>query len=597
MNRTRQVYVRFDSLATGAESRSFVFEGLIEDAAAREPAEVAPLLRRVEQAVSEGLHAAGYLAYEAGPGLDPALATRPPDTADGPLAWFGIFRDRRVIPPLAELIADGGYRLRELRPSTDRPSYERSIRTIQQLIAAGDTYQVNYTFRLDGSFEGDDLALYRDLCEAQRSGYCAYLRTGHGTIVSASPELFFRLAGGEIELRPMKGTRPRGRWTEEDDELAAALACSAKDRAENLMIVDLIRNDVGRVAEFGSVHVPELYRVERYPTVHQLTSTVRATLRKGTTITDVFRATFPSGSVTGAPKIRTSEIIAELEDSPRGVYTGAIGFVSGEEAVFSVAIRTVRLDAGGRRARVGIGSGITADSDPGDEYHESIGKHAFLRRRMPRFQLLESLRLEPDGSFPLLELHIVRLMASARYFDFPVDPDEVRHRLERGAAELTPGIYKVRLLVGRDGTYELQAEPIPESLPPARLRLADTPVDETDVFLYHKTTHRPPNAGIHAIPPGIDDLILRNRRDELTETTRANLVLDLDGKLVTPPVESGLLRGVMREKLLREGAIETRVLRPADLQRAGKIYLINAVRGWREGFLEEPLPNLGSPTK
>jgi para-aminobenzoate synthetase / 4-amino-4-deoxychorismate lyase len=583
-----KVIVRFDSLGTGPGCRSFGFSGFQEEIVAVSPAEVAPAIERVEAAVAGGRHAAGFISYEAAPGFDAALAVHA-ESGNLPLLWFGIF-DRRTQTPALDGLPEGqsSYELGPLTASLDRSSYEAGVREILDLIAAGDTYQVNFTFRLRGAFAGDEFALYRDLCRAQRSTYCAYLRTAHGTLISASPELFFRRRGSAIELRPMKGTRPRGRWSDEDREIARSLACSSKDRAENLMIVDLLRNDVGRVAEFGSVSVPALFEVESYPTVHQLTSTITARLRKETSLLDLLRALFPSGSVTGAPKIRTSQIIKQMEDSPRGPYTGAIGFVSPEETVFSVAIRTLRLEREVGAVEVGIGSGITADSDPSEEYEECIGKGAFLRRPMPTFQLVESLRLEPSGDYPLLELHLRRLADSAAYFGFMGDLADARQALWTLARTLPGGLYKVRLLLGRDGAIVTRAEPIPPVLPTARLRLAKAPVDETDIFLYHKTTHRPAGAGTNAIASDCDDVIFWNRRGELTETARANLVLDLDGAMVTPPIECGLLPGTMRRRLLDEGVLSTRVLTFEDLGRARRVLLINAVRGWREGILLGP---------
>ncbi len=575
----------------------------------------------VEDAVESGLHAAGFISYEAAPAFEPSLVVHQP-LRGLPLLSFGFYATREEVDPLEDPLAEstndtppadgaaassGRYDLGPLTPSLTLEAYRERIRRIGELIAAGDTYQVNFTFRLRAEYHGDAAAFYADLRRAQRSAYCAYLPAGRFHLLSASPELFFRWRDGQIETRPMKGTRPRGRWTAEDEALASELQGSPKDRAENLMIVDLIRNDLGRVAEIGTVRVPELFEVERYPTVHQMTSTVVARTPPGTRFSDLCRVLFPSGSVTGAPKIRTSAIIRELEDSPRGVYTGAIGFLSpGPEAVFSVAIRTVMLDVAEGRAEIGVGSGIVADSDADDEYRECLRKGVFLRHREPDFRLLESLRLDADGEYPLLERHLRRLADSARFFSFAYDEPAVRRSLaelvagtlgsieaaatREAEARRSPGpagaaIHKVRLLLARDGEVSVSAERIPERLPPARIALSALQVDTTDSLLFHKTTHRALFEHALALRSDLDDVVLSNGAGEITEATRANIVVELDGELVTPPIGAGLLPGVMRGLLLDEGRVTERVLRPSDLTAATRIWLVNAVRGWREARL------------
>jgi para-aminobenzoate synthetase / 4-amino-4-deoxychorismate lyase len=590
-----QPLVRFDSLDPARGRRSFRFERFRGLREAWRIDDVESTLKSVEAEVLSGHHAAGFICYEAGPAFDPALQSHSP-SGDLPLVWFAIFGDRLEESPEAAPEGSEEYRVGPLRHSVSPERYQRDVRTILDLIAAGDTYQVNHTFRLAGEFTGSEGAFYRDLRLAQRSAYCASIRTARFSIHSASPELFFHLRGREIQLRPMKGTRPRGRWSEEDDALAEDLRESPKDRAENLMIVDLLRNDVGRVAEFGSVRVPTLFEVERYPTVHQMTSSVTATLREDADIVDVFRALFPSGSVTGAPKIRTSEIIRDLEDGPREIYTGAIGFISPGESVFSVAIRTVVLKHAPGTLELGVGSGITADSDAAEEYRECLGKGAFLRHRPPSFRLLESMRLEKGGSgLPLLEAHLNRLTRSAAYFGFHIDRSVLVAALERATADLETGVYKVRLLLDRQGDAEVEWEAIPAVSPPVRVALATEPIDEREVLLFHKTTAREIYRSRLALRPDRDDVILINSRGELTESTTANLVLEIGGERLTPPVESGLLPGVLRGKLLEAGEIATRVLTPADLAEAERVYLINSVRGWREATLEgvqDSLPNM-----
>jgi para-aminobenzoate synthetase/4-amino-4-deoxychorismate lyase len=384
-------------------------------------------------------------------------------------------------------------------------------------------------------------------------------------------------------MRPMKGTRPRGRFPAEDAALAADLLASPKDRAENLMIVDLLRNDAGRVAEPGSVRVEQMFEVERYETVHQLTSTIRARPRAGVQLTDIFRALFPCGSVTGAPKVRTMEIIAGVEDEPRGVYCGAIGVASPGEAVFSVAIRTVVVDRDSRRAELGVGSGITWDSDAAAEHRECLDKAAFTHRAPNDFRLLETLLYEPGAGFFLLDGHLRRLEESAAHFDFRFDRGEILRALHsrRGAS----GPQRVRLLLGRTGEATVETSPLDRSPTPVRVGIAPDAVDSRDALLFHKTTNRAAYDTRRASRPECDDVLMVNECGELTESTLANLVVRLDGALWTPPLACGLLPGVFRAHLLEGGDIRERVVRPADLARAEGIYLINSVRRWRRAVL------------
>ncbi len=578
---------RFDALGAHGEGRSFVFERLDAVVEAWTLAEVFPALAAVEAAVERGLHAAGYLSYEAAPAFDPALVTQPSDGAL-PLLRFGLFRERRPGRPPSGAQAGGAFSLGPWTSSVTEEAYAGAIRSIREQIAAGDTYQVNYTFRLRAPFSGDDAALYARLALAQGAAYSAHLRFGDASILSLSPELFFRWQGDALELRPMKGTRPRGRWPAEDEALAAELAAAEKDRAENVMIVDLLRSDAGRVAEPGSVEVPRLFAVERYETVHQLTSTISARARPGTRLTDLFVALFPSGSVTGAPKIRTSQILAELEGAPRGVYTGAVGFAAPGEAVFNVAIRTLVIDRLRGTAELGVGSGVTYDSDPAAEYRECLAKAEFTRRLPHDFHLLETLLWEPDGGFFLLDPHLDRLGQSARYFGFPCDREEIERRLEQAVTPAAPaaGPRRVRLLLARDGAVSVETQPLPAAgESPVRIGFAGEPVDSREPLLYHKTTQREIYERRAAARPDCGDVLLINERGEVTESTIANLVVQIGGERFTPPLSSGLLPGVFRALLLERGEIRERVLLPDDLRRAEGLWLVNSVRRWRSAVL------------
>jgi para-aminobenzoate synthetase / 4-amino-4-deoxychorismate lyase len=574
--------VRLDALGGAGEGRSFRFAGLVRVLRADRLGEVLPVLAGVEEAAAAGLHAAGFVAYEAAPAFDPALATHPPDPRL-PLAWFALFARREEVPPS---FGSGDARVGEWEIDLDRAAYGERVGRVRALIGAGDSYQVNLTARLRAPFSGDPLALYARLCRAQRSAFCAFLELGDGTsIVSASPELFFRASEGALELRPMKGTRPRGRWPEEDHALAAELAASPKDRAENLMIVDLLRSDAGRVAEFGSVRVERPFQVERYETVHQMTSTVTARLRPDAGLVEVFRALFPCGSVTGAPKVRTMEIIRDLETGPRGAYCGAIGFVSPGEAAFSVGIRTLVVRDGA--VELGVGSGVTWDSDAGDEYRECWDKAAFVRRVPADFRLLETILWEPGEGWFLLDGHLERMAASAEYFGFAFAIGQIESALAAEARGFGPGPQRVRLTVGRDGASSIESAPLARTLEPVRLRVAAAdPVDSRDPLLYHKTTHREGYERRRAAHPGADDVLLVNKRGELTEATIANLVVRLDGALCTPPLDAGLLPGVFRAHLLRGGEVRERVLRPEDLAGAEEVWLVSSLRRWRRGVVD-----------
>jgi len=547
----------------------------VAQVSARELEHVLPCLRRVEAAVTDGLYAAGFIAYEAAPAFNEDLATHPP--TELPLIWFGLFEDMEVSQPgcmTAQEFSVGAW-----TAAVNRPQYLAAIRRIRELIAAGDTYQVNYTFPMHAPFEGDAASWFRCLCRAQQCDYAALVDTGRFTVLSASPELFFRLDGDALETRPMKGTRPRGRWIEEDRERAGELAASEKDRAENVMIVDLLRNDMGRISDTGSVRVSRLFDIERYETVWQMTSTI--TSRTTASVPQILSALFPSGSVTGAPKIRTMEIIRDLEPFPRGVYCGAVGWWAPKRrAEFNVAIRTVTLDRQEGVARYNVGGGITWGSRAEDEYQECYDKAAVLTRQRPEFDLLESLLF--SGEYFLLNEHLARLAGSAEYFGFPVNPHAIESALfEKAAGFRTDGdqALKVRLLVAHDGSFRIEAEPATPANP-VRLGFAREPIDDTDVFLYHKTTHRKVYDKAKASRPDCDDVLLWNHRGEITETATANVVVVIDGRQLTPPVQCGLLGGTMRAHLVSRGEIQEAVLSKADMSRASSVKLINSVRKW-----------------
>lgn len=541
--------------------------------------QVQDALTAIDVAVAQGFHAAGFISYEAASGMDGKFATRYNQAL--PLVWFGIFGRRKNVR--SGQILGEGYSLSEWQPSVDRQIYDLVMETIRDYIVSGDTYQVNYTFRLRANFDGDPRTFYRDLCQNQRTHYSAYLDIGSHCILSASPELFFSLKEGVLTARPMKGTWKRGRWLAEDEQHKEQLQQSEKNRAENVMIVDLLRNDLGRVSKPGSVSVPTLWNVERYETVLQMTSTVTSEIESSVGFSDLMTAMFPCGSITGAPKVRTMEIISEIEPDPRGVYTGSIGYVSpGGEACFNVAIRTACIQHETGIAEFGVGGGITFDSSPDGEYDECVTKASLLTTTRKDFSLFETLRYDPTGDYFLLDRHLERLGNSAQYFDFVFDAALIRQRLLAEVESFEKGeAYRVRCILDRRGDILVESAQLLEQASHCwRVGFAKTPVSSKDVMLFHKTTVREGYERRLAERPDCDEVILVNERDEATECTIGNLVVKKNGKLLTPSIESGLLAGTFRDALLADGEIQERVLTVSDVKQADALFMINSVREW-----------------
>ncbi|MDX1615783.1 MAG: aminodeoxychorismate synthase component I [Candidatus Promineifilaceae bacterium] len=573
------------------------FEQPVHQVAAWTHDQVETQLTRVAQAVeAERLHAAGYLSYEAAPAFDAALRVRP---AHGrlPLLWFGLYRRPKIVAPPEEGDDDSSsYVLGRWRASTAWPSYRRAIERIKACIAAGDTYQVNYTIRLKGAFRGEPWSLFADMVRKQQSNYAAFISLNDLAICSASPELFFALDGNTLSTRPMKGTARRGLTLASDRAQAESLQRSVKDRAENVMIVDMIRNDLGRVSRIGSVRVPQLFTVERYPTVWQMTSTVESAT--DASLTEIMAALFPCASITGAPKVSTMEIIANLENEPRGVYTGAIGFIAPERrAQFNVAIRTAVIDRHRDEATYGVGGGIVWDSTAESEYQECRTKTLVLTDRRPAFRLLETILWQPEQGYRFLGRHLQRLADSASYFGYSFEEAVAKRQLTALAQDLPRKPHVVRMLLAAEGQIELQARTLarldlawtPDAADASgilmRVVLANRPVDSQNVFLYHKTTHRTVYEEARHARAEADEVILYNQQDEITEATTANVVIRVAGELVTPAQESGLLSGTFRAALLDSGFIREQKIFLQDLRDAEAIYLINSVRGWRRAEL------------
>jgi para-aminobenzoate synthetase/4-amino-4-deoxychorismate lyase len=537
---------------------------------------VEPALREVERAADiEGLLAAGFVSYEASPAFDSALQVRA--DKDFPLLWFGLFERVEARPTLS-----GGFPMEGesllWEPEIEKADYLQAIESIRDEIRLGNTYQVNFTYRLRSKAPSNPWQLFLRMVSAQGPGYSAFLDTGRWCICSASPELFFRREGVKLESRPMKGTAKRGRTLGEDNKRARELAGSSKERAENIMIVDMVRNDLGRIAETGSVEVSSLCDLEKYPTVWQMTSAVTAQSNVG--LAEIFDALFPPASITGAPKPSTMGIIAALERSPRRVYTGALGFLLPGRSQFNVAIRTVLVDKQNEVAEYGTGGGITWDSKPGAEFEESLIKARVLHRAIQPFLLLETLRWDRRDGYILLEEHLSRLMDSAFYFDYEVDEAEVRRALATLSATFASGPRRVRLTADSAGKIALshsRLEPLGSGQP--CVAFAPRPVDSSDAMLFHKTTYRRVYEEALAARPGFSDVLLFNERGEVTESTIANVAVELDGLLCTPPVGCGLLPGTRRARMLVEGSLKERPMTIEEVAKAPRVFLLNSVRG------------------
>lgn len=550
--------------------------------AARAPDGIGPALDRL---AGERRHAAGFIGYEAGMALEGKLAPLAAPSGEGapPLLWFGLF-DPPAEVSVASLLPDpAGAHAARPRPLVSRGDYEAAARRVLDHILAGDIYQANLSFRAEVAVAGSPPALYAAIRRRAGARHGALVFTGAHWLLSFSPELFFDLADGRLTARPMKGTAARAADPAGDRAAAAALAADPKQRAENLMIVDLMRNDLSRVARPGSVAVPRLFAVETYPTVHQMTSTVTAEAVAGIGPVDVIRAAFPCGSITGAPKIRAMEIIHALENGPRGVYTGAVGRIAPDgTAAFNVAIRTLVLPDGGRVARLGLGAGIVADSRPEAEWRECLAKGEFVHDPDRRFDLIETMRFDPRDGLVALDRHLARMGDSAGALGFVFDRHGVRNELQAATFRLRASAL-VRLRLSPTGAAAIETRPIPPAPPePVPVALAPLPVAPEDFRLAHKTSDR---AFYDEARPasGAFEILFHDSDGRLTEGSFTSLFVERGGRLLTPPLERGLLPGILRETLIAEGRAEEADLAAADLTDG---FLIgNAVRGLMRGYL------------
>ena len=589
-------FVLLDDARCKGATDARLYRAPVELVVARRGEEVAPALERIEALRRQGKHLAGYMAYEAGLALEPRLAALLPQRsgAAGPLVWFGAFDGYETIPAaevpawLAGAAGSSEAGIGPLEPQVSVGDYEGAFAFLRGAIEAGDIYQANLTLPLAGPWRGDPLALYAAIRPSAAGGYGGVVHDGSHWILSFSPELFFSLHDGSVRVKPMKGTRPRARDKAEDRRLREELACSEKDRAENLMILDLMRNDLSRVAEAGSVRVEAPFTVESYPTVHQMVSTVRAELAAGKGVMDILRALFPCGSITGAPKIRAMELISRCEHHLRGAYCGSIGRIEPSgDAAFNVAIRTLRLtpgENGGGRAVLGVGSAIVADSQALPEWRECLIKGGFVRESAgssspASFDLIETMRFTPEDGIPLLELHLERIKASAAHLGFVFDRHAVRNAIQALCFDAERPA-KLRLVAARSGAYALELADMPESLPePATVAVLRLPVDSGDWRLRHKTSDRSfYEAGLAvAKGAGAHEAIFLRDDGLVTEGCFTNIFVERDGALLTPPASLGLLPGVLRRSLIDQGRAIEAELKLDDL--AGCFLIGNALRG------------------
>lgn len=561
-------FLLFDDARSGGPAR--LYRQPVGEVRAERMGEVLPALEAVQAAVRGGAHAAGFLAFEAGYALDPALANAARQ-GEGSLLWFGLFEGFEEVDANLFLPDPDGAWNGQPRPRVEREDYLAAVAKVHEQLRAGDHYQVNLTFPCDVPVKGNPAALYARLRKTSKAGWGALIRHPGGWLLSCSPEQFFTLRRGLIEAKPMKGTAA-------PDAPETVLTEDPKSRAENLMIVDLLRNDLARVAEPGSVAVPELFAIERYPTVTQMVSRVTATLRPGLDAGDVLRTIFPCGSVTGAPKVAAIKALRALEPHPRGAYCGSAGWIEpGGDAAFNVLIRTLEMSTNRAEATLGLGSGLVVDSEAADEWAECKSKGAFLTRDRPAIDLIETMRFDPSEGVIELDRHLDRLMTSAQALEFRFNRHAARNELQAATfARRTPAL--ARLLLSPSGTMAVEVRPLPRArTEPANIKIVPLPVPSNDYRLRYKTTDR----GFYdeaRITSGADEVIFADREGWLTEGSFTSLFVKRDdGMLVTPPLSRGLIPGILRTKLIAEGKAVEGDLRREDIE--GGFLVGNMLRG------------------
>ena len=572
---TEGPFVLLDDARTHGASPARLYKNPVEVLTAHDGDELSALLVSLRQARQDGLHAAGFFGYEAGAHLLPGLTPAP----SGLRAWFGLFNNFSTIDAgsVTSLLPDpAGVWMSELRPGISRDDYSQAFARVQEYIRAGDIYQANLTFPLTADYSGDPLALYAALRGRARAGYGGVIWTGQTYYLSFSPELFFALKDQRITTKPMKGTAPRLTDPVEDAQAAEHLRMDPKQRAENLMIVDLLRNDLSRVCIAGSVKVPELFHVESYPTVHQMTSTVTGVLADAHDAIDVIQALFPCGSITGAPKIRAMQVVDEVEATPRGLYCGSIGRIDNNgDAAFNVAIRTFTACEVTQSLSLGLGSGVVADSVEGDEWAECLAKGDFAKLKNPGFDLIETIRFEPATGILRLDKHLERMKSSAAYFGFEFDWHELHNRLQASIYNLKR-LSRIRLMVSQHGAQAIEIWPL-EDVTEWRVGVVPLPVDAGDFRLRHKISDRAFYDDARRGRPDCDEVVFVGRDGLLTEGSITALFVECDGQFLTPRLETGLLPSILRRELIEAGKAKEADLRIEDL--SDGFWVGNSLRG------------------
>ncbi len=566
---------------------SWLLTDMADAVTAQSVTAVRPALDAIRSAVAQGYHVAGWIGFEAGYAFEPRLSSH---VMPSDLLWFGLFKTRRRLSALevetmwrAPWATPQCASITSVTPRWSATDYATKMAQVHDYILAGDIYQANLTFAADVTFEGSPLELYRTYRAAQRVPYGALIFTGGRWILSFSPELFFNLEKGILTAQPMKGTAARVCLPQLDAAAAHALQHDEKNRAENLMIVDLLRNDLSRVSMPGSVHVPSLFDIISYPTVHQMVSTITSTVTPGLDAVDVLQTLFPCGSITGAPKLRAMEIIKTLEADPRQVYCGAIGQITPDgDASFNVAIRTLDICNPGK-AVLGLGSGVVADSKADEEYQECLLKAKFLTQTVPPFDLIETLLWRPETGWWALDAHLARLQNSANHWDFVLDLPRLRSEAAQISANWSNAM-RARLLVSRFGASSWQWAAAP-SYPSddATITISPQRMQSTNVFLYHKTSHRrfyDDERKRMQLHYGCFDCVFLNEREELTEGSFNTLFVRKGGVLLTPALTCGLLPGILRQSVLDSGEVREAILTLDDLRQADALLLGNSVRGF-----------------
>ncbi len=539
--------------------------------------EVMNILTEVENIVkAKKFWAAGFISYEAAVAFDKAIKSK--SGGNFPLVWFGIYNSPTVVEEIEKPLHIKDELL--LLKNINDEEYEKAFNKIKFYIEQGDTYQINFTYRLCEEFFIDAWEIFINLIAQQGAHYGAFINLKDYSICSASPELFFYIDNHSIESHPMKGTIERGLTYSDDIAKSNKLLNSQKDRAENLMIVDMVRNDLGRIADISSVQVEKLFNIEKYPTLWQMTSNVKAAT--SASLTRIFSAMFPAASITGAPKINAMKIIDELETTPRNIYTGSIGFISPAKlAQFNVAIRTLLFNKTINKIEYGVGGGIVWDSILEKEIEECNTKAKILKPFMPQFQLLETILWQPGTGYYLLDFHLERMEKSALYFNFTFDRNLILDELNNFLRGLNSVSYKIRLLLFQNGKLELSSSilNLTNKNEIHLVRLAKSFVKSDNVFLYHKTTNRYLYENALNEVSGLNDVLLFNERNELTESTIANVLCEINGKLYTPPVSCGLLAGTLRQLLLEQSKIDEKIIYKDQLNELENVYFMNSVRG------------------